>query len=94
MKTPSPLLMLLTLLLCAGCSSNDSKQSQAALEQSMLNDTDERKARLKAEGTLNPEEYKALALKMGWTNKDARGIPPAPTTAELEKRVKEAAGDR
>jgi hypothetical protein len=92
---PAPLLLtLLALLLCAGCSLPDPKKGQRETEQRLLDDTDDRKARLQAQGTLNPQEYEALARKMGWTNKDARGIPPPPTTEELEKRVKEAQGNR
>jgi hypothetical protein len=48
----------------------------------------ERQQRLLAEGKLNPQEYEALAIKMGWPRPDARGIPPPPTTEELEKKVK------
>ena len=55
-----------------------------------MDDTDERKARLRARGTLSPQEYEAMAIKMGWTNKGASGLPPPPTTEELEKRIKAA----
>lgn len=55
-----------------------------------MDDTDERKARLQALGTLSPQEYEAMAIRMGWTKKSAAGLPPPPTTEELEKRVKAA----
>jgi hypothetical protein len=83
------ILILAASLLGAGCLPNVQK-TQAEAEQKMFDDIDDRKARLKAQGTLSPQEYAALAQKMGWTNKDARGIPPPPTTEELEKSVKGA----
>jgi hypothetical protein len=56
----------------------------------MQDDTDERKARLKAKGTLSPQEYELMARKMGWTTKGEPGLPPPPSIEELEKRVKAA----
>ena len=47
-------------------------------------------ARLKAKGTLSPQEYELMALKMGWTTKSEPGLPPPPSIEELEKRVKAA----
>jgi hypothetical protein len=35
-----------------------------------------------------------MAIKMGWTTKGAAGLPPPPTTEELEKRVKAADKNR
>jgi hypothetical protein len=85
-----PTLLILTLL-CVGCAGMmDSKRNQKEAEEKMLDDNDERKARLQAEGSLSPEAYQALALKMGWTTKGANGLPPPPTTEELEKRVRDA----
>lgn len=73
-----------------GCSLPDSRRDAAIARERMLDDNDERKARLKAQGTLNPQEYEAMAIRMGWTTKGAAGLPPPPTTEELEKRVKAA----
>ena len=88
---PSPCVVLLVSALCfAGCSMLDQDRSRAALQVRLMVDTDERKARLQAKGTLSPQEYEAMALKMGWTTKGAPGLPPPPTTEELEKRVKAA----
>jgi hypothetical protein len=88
---PLPGLCLLGCLFAlAGCTRPDAKQDQAALRERLLDDTDERKARLKALGTLNPQEYAIMAKKMGWTTPPPAGLPPPPTVAELEQRVKEA----
>lgn len=83
-------LLLACAMLGAGCSAPDAKRDAAAQNERLMDDTDERKARLKARGTLSPQEYEAMAIRMGWTSKSAAGLPPPPTTEELEKRVKAA----
>ncbi len=90
MKTLLRAFLLASTLVGVGCSMLDQDRSRAALQERLMDDTDERKARLQAKGTLSPQEYEAMALKMGWTTKGAPGLPPPPTTAELEKRVKAA----
>jgi hypothetical protein len=90
MKSLPRVLLLAGALLFVGCSLPDPKRDAAIAQERMLDDTEERKARLKARGTLNPQEYEAMAIKMGWTTKPATGLPPPPTTEELEKRVKAA----
>ncbi len=81
-----------TLLLLSfgltGCNMFDMGSRQADLDKMRAADDEERQARLKAEGKLNPQEYEALAIKMGWTRPEARGIPAPPSTDDLEKRVK------
>jgi len=94
MKSLPRVLLLACALLGAGCSLPDPKREDAVQEERLMDDTDERKARLKARGTLNPQEYEAMAIKMGWTSKSAAGLPPPPTTEELEKRVKAAETNR
>ncbi len=94
MKSLPRVLLLACALLGAGCSLPDPKREAAVQEERLLDDTDERKARLKARGTLNPQEYEAMATRMGWTSKSAAGLPPPPTTEELEKRVKAAETNR
>jgi hypothetical protein len=94
MKSLPRVLLLVGALLVVGCSLPDPKRDAAIAREKMLDDTDERKARLKARGTLNPQEYEAMAIRMGWTTKGAAGLPPAPTTEELEKRVKAAETSR
>lgn len=90
MKTLPRALLLASALLVVGCSLPDPKRDAAVMQERLLDDTDERKARLLAIGTLSPAEYEAMAKKMGWTTKGAPGLPPPPTTEELEKRVKAA----
>jgi hypothetical protein len=90
MKSLSRALLLACVLLGAGCSIPDAKSTAAGQQDRLMDDTDERKARLRARGTLSPQEYEAMAIKMGWTTKGASGLPPPPTTEELEKRIKAA----
>lgn len=90
MKSLPRAFLLVCALLGVGCSLPTPKRDAAIAEEKMLDDTEERKARFKARGTLNPQEYEAMAVKMGWTTKGTPGLPPPPTTEELEKRVKAA----
>ncbi len=94
MKSLPRVLLLAGALLVAGCSLPDPKRDAAIAREKMLDDNDERKARLKERGTLNPQEYEAMAIRMGWTTKGVAGLPPPPTTEELEKRVKAAESSR
>ncbi|MEY2751563.1 MAG: hypothetical protein RLZZ550_1534 [Verrucomicrobiota bacterium] len=79
-------------LALAGCALFDDQRRQAETERLMEADAAERQARLKAEGKLRPKEFEVVSNKMGWTRADARGLPPPPTTEELEKKVKAASG--
>jgi hypothetical protein len=88
MKPLPQAFLLACALLAAGCSMPDAKHDADGQKQRLMDDTDERKARLQAQGTLNPQEYEAMAIKMGWTTKGSPGLPPPPTTEELEKRIK------
>lgn len=90
MKHLPRVLLFASAMLCAGCATPDAKRDGADQDRRLMDDTDERKARLKARGTLSPQEYEAMAIKMGWTNRGASGLPPPPSTEELEKRVKAA----
>ena len=87
-------LLLICALLGAGCAMPDAKRDADDQQRRLMDDSDERKARLQARGTLSPQEYEAMALKMGWTTKCQDGLPAAPTTEELEKRVKAAETNR
>jgi len=83
--------LLASIALLVGCSLfPDPKRDQVLQQERLQDDTDERKARLKAKGTLSPQEYEIMARKMGWTTKGESGLPPPPTVEELEKRVKAA----
>ncbi len=91
MKPVPRILLLASFAWLAGCSLfPDPKRDQALQQERMQDDTDERKARLKAKGTLSPQEYEIMARKMGWTTEPKAGLPPPPTVEELEKRVKAA----
>jgi hypothetical protein len=91
MKSAPRILLLASFAWLAGCSLfPDPKRDQALREERMQDDTDERKARLKAKGTLSPQEYELMARKMGWTTEGKSGLPPPPSIEELEKRVKAA----
>jgi hypothetical protein len=90
MSLPSGALSIACLFVLAGCMQPSAKQEQAQLRERIMDDTDERKARLRALGTLSPQEYELMAKKMGWTSAPAAGLPKAPTVDELEKRVREA----
>jgi hypothetical protein len=89
MKSAPRILLLASFAWLSGCSLfPDPKRDQALREERMQDDTDERKARLKAKGTLSPQEYELMARKMGWTTQGESGLPPPPSLEELEKRVK------
>jgi hypothetical protein len=91
MKPVPRILLLASFAWLTGCSLfPDPKRDQALREERMQDDTDERKARLKAKGTLSPQEYELMAQKMGWTTKGEPGLPPPSSIEELEKRVKAA----
>jgi hypothetical protein len=94
MKSLPRALLLACALLGAGCSLPNPKRTAAEQQDRLMDDTEERKVRLRARGTLSPQEYEAMAIKMGWTTKGAPGLPPPPTTEELEKRVKAAETNR
>lgn len=89
----APTFVLLAVLGLAGCSLLDDRRRQAEADRLMEADAAERQARLKGEGKLRPKEFEVVSDKMGWTRTDARGLPPPPTTAELEQKVKAAAGN-
>lgn len=79
----------LVLGLLTGCSSYRERAEKESLEQ-MHRDSEIRQARLKSTSSLNDKEYETVSDRMGWSRSDARGLPPPPTTEELEKKVKAA----
>jgi len=85
--------LLLGTLGLAGCGIFDDQRRQAEIDRAMEADAADRQARLRAEGKLRPKEFEEVSNKMGWTRTDARGLPAPPTTDELEKKVKAAAGN-
>ncbi len=75
--------------LLMGCSSYRDRAEKESIEQ-MQRDSEIRQARLKTKSSLNDKEYETVSDRMGWSRTDARGLPPPPTTEELEKKVKGA----
>ena len=88
-----PMRFLLTSLvvsgLLTGCSSYRGRAEKESIEQ-MHRDSEIRQTRLKSASSLNDKEYETVSDRMGWSRSDARGLPPPPTTEELEKKVKAA----
>lgn len=83
------LISLTSMLLFTSCSAYRDRLDKESVEQ-MRRDSEVRQTRLKAEGSLNQKEYETVSDRMGWSRTDARGLPPPPTTEELEKKVKVA----
>ena len=94
MKPLSCALLAACALIATGCSLTDPKHDATRAQERYMDGEDERKERLRASNTLSPQEYEALALRMGWTTKSQSGLPPAPSTEELEKRIKAAETNR
>ncbi len=75
--------------LLMGCSSYRERSEKESIDQ-MHRDSEVRQTRLKSGSSLNDKEYETVSDRMGWSRSDARGLPPPPTTEELEKKVKAA----
>jgi len=80
---------ILASVLLMGCSSYRERSEKESIEQ-MHRDSEIRQTRLKSGSSLNDKEYETVSDRMGWSRSDARGLPPPPTTEELEKKVKAA----
>ena len=78
---------VLVLGFVTGCSSYRERSEKESIEQ-MHRDSEIRQTRLKTASSLNDKEYETVSDRMGWSRSDARGLPPPPTTEELEKKVK------
>lgn len=75
--------------LLMGCSAYRERAEKESIEQ-MQRDSQIRQTRLKTKSSLNDKEYETVSDRMGWSRSDARGLPPPPTTEELEKKVNAA----
>ena len=75
--------------LLTGCAAYRERSEKESIEQ-MHRDSEIRQTRLKSANSLNDKEYETVSDRMGWSRSDARGLPPPPTTEELEKKVKAA----
>jgi Tfp pilus assembly protein PilP len=78
---------VLIAVLSTGCSAYRERTEKESIEQ-MRRDSEARQARLKTTSSLNDKEYETVSDRMGWSRSDARGLPPPPTTEELEKKLK------
>lgn len=87
------LLVLLAALSLTGCAAFK-QYVQDDVDAQMRRDSEERQARMKAEGKLNATEMEAVSARMGWVRRDARGLPDALTTEEMEQRAKAAEAAR
>ena len=76
-------------LVLTGCGSFQ-KKTQNDAEKAMIADGAVRQSRLRETRVLNDKEYETVSDRMGWVRSDARGLPPPPSTAELERKVKAA----
>ena len=83
------LMSVLVSGLLTGCSSYRDRAEKESIEQ-MQRDSQIRQTRLKTKSSLNDKEYETVSDRMGWSRSDARGLPPPPTTEELEKKVNAA----
>jgi protein involved in sex pheromone biosynthesis len=80
---------VVVLGLLTGWSSYRDRAEKESIEQ-MQRDSEIRQTRLKTKSSLNDKEYETVSDRMGWSRSDARGLPPPPTTEELEKKVNAA----
>lgn len=90
MKSLTILLAASSLAGCAAFTNHVQSDNDAQLRR----DSAERQARMKAEGKLNQAELEAVSARMGWVRSDARGLPDALTTEEMERRAKAAEAAR
>jgi len=81
-----PALALAALLLLAGCAITP-EQRQAELDRQTARDREIRREHMRASGALNETEYEAVNRRTGRVDPARRGLPPPPTTDELERKV-------
>jgi hypothetical protein len=81
-----PALVLAALLLLAGCAITP-EQRQAEVDRQMARDREIRREHMRASGALSETEYDAVNRRTGRVDPTRRGLPPPPTTDELERKV-------
>ena len=74
-------------LACVGCMSQEERQAQ--IERKAEMDRAFRREHMRNTGAVRDAEYDALNKATRDFTPQATGIPPAPTTEELERRIKE-----
>ena len=81
-----PALVLAALLLLAVCAITP-EQRQAEVDRQMARDREIRREHMRASGALSETEYDAVNRRTGRVDPTRRGLPPPPTTDELERKV-------
>ncbi len=79
-----PALALAALLLLAGCAITP-EQRQAELDRQTARDREIRREHMRASCALHETEYEAVNRRTGRVDPARRGLPPPPTTDELER---------
>ncbi len=74
-------------LMFVGCMSQEERQAQ--IQRKAESDRAFRREHMRNTGAVRDNEYEALNKATRDFTPQATGIPPAPTTEELERRVKE-----
>lgn len=77
-------------LLQVGCNVLSGEQRQAELERKAEQDRELRRQHMLATGAVRESEYDVIGRKTG-TATATGGLPPAPTTDEMERRNKDGA---
>lgn len=81
-----PALVLAALLLLAGCAITP-EQRQAEQDRQATRDREIRREHMRTSGALNAAEYEEVNRRTGRVDPTRRGLPPPPTTTELERKV-------
>ena len=81
-----PALVLAALLLLAGCAITP-EQRQAEQDRQATRDREIRREHMRASGALSESEYEEVNRRTGRVDPTRRGLPPPPTTSELERKV-------
>ena len=73
-------------LALAGCIQTP-EQRQAEVERMADRDRQLRRDHMRASGALSETEYETVGRRTGIVDPTRRGLPPPPTTEELERKV-------
>lgn len=84
-----PVLVLAALMLMAGCAITP-EQRQAEQDRQAARDREIRREHMRASGALSQAEYDEVNRRTGRVDPTRRGLPPPPTTEELERKVEGA----
>lgn len=81
-----PVLLLAASLVLAGCAITP-EQRQAEQDRQAARDREIRREHMRTSGALSASEYEEVNRRTGRVDPTRRGLPPPPTTAELERKV-------